>query len=149
MGYLFNIPAGSNLSNRFKCKEEGKKSVMKECKGRKEGDKGRGKGEGGRGERVKRMGEGLFVHASNSLGVISIACSIIFPFEEEHCNASSQSEDLKGKGSRSLLHDPAIFDFAILKTGNMSSSIFSLIINNALTKINAHGCNSISWSYLW
>lgn len=28
------------------------------------------------------MGEGLFVHASNSLGVISIACSIIVPFEE-------------------------------------------------------------------
>lgn len=68
---------------------------------------------GGRGERVERMGEGLFVHASNSLGVISIACSIISPFEEEHCNASSQSEDLKGKGSRSSLHDPAIFDFAI------------------------------------
>lgn len=62
---------------------------------------------------MERMGEGLFVHASNSLGVISIACSIISPFEEEHCNASSQSEDLKGKGPRSLLHDPAIFDFAI------------------------------------
>lgn len=59
------------------------------------------------------MGEGLFVHASNSLGVISIACSIIFPFEEEHCNASSQLEDLKGKGSRSLSYDTAIFDFAI------------------------------------
>lgn len=32
--------------------------------------------------RAERMGEGLFVHASNSLGVISIACSIIVPFEE-------------------------------------------------------------------
>lgn len=38
---------------------------------------------GGRGKRAERMGEGLFVHASNSLGVISIACSIIVPFEEE------------------------------------------------------------------
>lgn len=28
------------------------------------------------------MGEGLFVHASNSLGVISIACSITVPFEQ-------------------------------------------------------------------
>lgn len=39
---------------------------------------------GGRGDadRAEWMGEGLFVHASNSLGVISIACSIIVPFEE-------------------------------------------------------------------
>lgn len=29
------------------------------------------------------MGEGLFVHALNSLGVISIAHYIIVPFEEE------------------------------------------------------------------
>lgn len=45
------------------------------------------------------MGEGLFVHASNSLGVISIAWSVIVPFEErggkklwsaQHCNTSSQ-----------------------------------------------------------
>lgn len=28
------------------------------------------------------MGEGLFVHASNSLGVISVARSIIVSFEE-------------------------------------------------------------------
>lgn len=40
---------------------------------------------GGRGdaERAQWMGEGLFVHASNSLGVISIACSTIVPLEEE------------------------------------------------------------------
>lgn len=52
------------------------------------------------------MGEGLFVHASNSLGVISIARSIIVPFEEEkkntetvqHCKASFLSGDLKGSG---------------------------------------------------
>lgn len=55
---------------------------------------------GGRGERAKQMGEGLFVHASNSLGVISIARSIIVPFEEgkkntatvQHCKASSLLE---------------------------------------------------------
>lgn len=66
------------------------------------------------------MGEGLFVHASNSLGVISIACSIIVPFEEgkkkntetvQHCRTSSQLEGPKGKGSGSLIYETAIFDF--------------------------------------
>lgn len=36
-------------------------------------------GEGGEG--AERMGDGLFVHASNSLAVISIGCSIIVPFQ--------------------------------------------------------------------
>lgn len=47
-----------------------------------EGEKGTRAGGRGEGVRAERMGEGLFVHASNSLGVISIACSIIVPFEE-------------------------------------------------------------------
>lgn len=73
--FTLYVPAGSNLSNRFKEAE------------RKPGDgvggkERRGTRAGGRGERVKRMGEGLFVHASHSLGVISIARSIIVPFEE-------------------------------------------------------------------
>lgn len=50
------------------------------------------------------MGEGLFVHASNSLGVISIARSISVPFGEEKkntetvqcCKPSFLLEDLKG-----------------------------------------------------
>lgn len=50
------------------------------------------------------MGEGLFVHASNSLGVISVARSIIVSFEEgkkntqtvQHCRTSSRRlEDIK------------------------------------------------------
>lgn len=64
------------------------------------------------------MGEGLFVHASNSLGVISIACSIIVPFEEEkkkrtetvqHCGTSFQFANLMGEGSRSLIKPSGIF----------------------------------------
>lgn len=51
---------------------------------------GRGGGERGRGEKrvrgAERMGEGLFVHATNSLGVISIGRSIIAAFEEEEKN---------------------------------------------------------------
>lgn len=70
------IPAGSNLG-RFWCKglERKKKLVMK-CEGREWGDDG-----GGRGEGAERMGDGLFVHASHSLAVISIGCSIIVPFQ--------------------------------------------------------------------
>lgn len=33
------------------------------------------------GEGGERMGDGLFAHASNSLAVISIGCSIIVPFQ--------------------------------------------------------------------
>lgn len=40
-GYLFYIPAGSNLSNRFQCKEAG---------GKKRGDGVRGKERSGRGQ---------------------------------------------------------------------------------------------------
>lgn len=122
MGYLSYVAAGSNLSNRFECKEA--ESEPGDGVGGKE-RRGRGQGEGER-ERAKRMGEGLFVHASNSLGVISIARSIIVPFEEDkkntetvrHCKASCLLENLKsggrGVGSGSLNSDTAIFDFAIL-----------------------------------
>ncbi len=78
MGYF--LPAGSNLSNRFECKEA-ERSLEMERERRRDGKKGTRAG--GRGESARRMGEGLFVHASNSLGVISIARSIIVPFEEE------------------------------------------------------------------
>lgn len=47
------------------------------------------------------MGEGLFVHASNSLVVISIACSIIVPFEERKKQKSFENQ--KGEGLRTLI----------------------------------------------
>lgn len=59
-----------------------KESLVMEWEERSEGDKGIG--EGG----AKRMGEGLFVHALNSLGVISIACSIIVPFDKKKKNTA-------------------------------------------------------------
>lgn len=40
------------------------------------------------------MGEGLFLHASNSLGVITIARSIIVPFEEGGKNTHSSTVTL-------------------------------------------------------
>lgn len=73
------VPPGSNLSNRFKGKEA--ERVADDGVGGKE-RRGRGRER----ERAKLVGEGLFVHASNSLGVISIARSVIVPFEEEEEN---------------------------------------------------------------
>lgn len=46
------------------------------CEGREWRDDG-----GGRGEGAERMGDGLFVHASHSLALISAGCSIIVPFQ--------------------------------------------------------------------
>lgn len=57
----------------------------------KEGETAGGRGDA---ERAEWMGEGLFVHASNSLGVISIASSIIVPFEEGQKKNSVQHRKL-------------------------------------------------------
>lgn len=72
MGLLVYSPSGSNLSNTF----EERESLMMDWEEKRQGDQGMG-------GRAKRMGEGLFVHALNSLGVISIACSIIISLDKE------------------------------------------------------------------
>lgn len=77
MGYLLYFPAGSNLNNGFECKEA-ERLPDDGVRGKERG----GTEAGGKGEGAQRMGEGLFVHASNSLGVISIAHYIIVPLEE-------------------------------------------------------------------
>lgn len=75
-------------------------------------------GEGG--EEAERMGDGLFVHASNSLAVISIGCSIIVPFQggkkkklqrvsAQHSDASSAGRKFKGAGTVTLMCHAAIF----------------------------------------
>lgn len=77
-------------------------------------------GEGGEG--AERMGDGLFVHASNSLAVISIGCSIIVPFQGgkkkkkklqrvsvQHSDASSAGRKFKGAGTFTLICHAAIF----------------------------------------
>lgn len=53
------------------------------------------------------MGEGLFVHASNSLGVISIARSIIVPFEE---GEKKNAETVKHCGLEDLNEAVRIFE---------------------------------------
>lgn len=99
----------------------------------KEGETAGGRGDA---ERAEWMGEGLFVHASNSLGVISIACSIIVPFEEgqkkkkKYCitsKASSQSHGPVGRISRSVICNAAICDlqttFAVVDCNQSTSPI--------------------------
>lgn len=68
------------------------------------------------------MGDGLFVHASHSLAVISIGCSIIVPFQEgkegkktlhrvsaQHSDASSAGGKFKGARTAPLICYAAIF----------------------------------------
>lgn len=73
------------------------------------------------GEGGERMGDGLFAHASNSLAVISIGCSIIVPFQggkkekrlqrvsAQHRDASSAGTRFKGPGTFTLICRAAIF----------------------------------------
>lgn len=64
------------------------------------------------------MGDGLFVHASHSLAVISIGCSIIVPFQggkkgekkgAQHSEASSEGRKFKGARTAALICHAAIF----------------------------------------
>lgn len=74
------------------------------------------------GEGGERMGDGLFAHASNSLAVISIGCSIIVPFQggkkekkklqrvsAQHSDASSAGTKFKGPGTFTLICGAASF----------------------------------------